>query len=164
MIVYATGFDAITGPFDRIDFTGVGGRPLREAWAGDPDTYLGIMAHGFPNLFILAGPQGVSSTINFPRSIEVPSTGARLCSTTRRARGYHRIEATAEAQAAWAVEIRKHYERLLLRKAKSWFTGYNENIEGHNRMRYMMYNGGLPRYRKQLDAVAASGYATLALS
>ena len=63
-----------------------------------------------------------------------------------------------------AVEIRKHYERLLLRKAKSWFTGYNENVEGHNRMRYMMYNGGLPRYRKQSTRWPRSGYVTLALS
>ena len=70
------------------------------------------------------------------------------------------MEASSDAQAAWGDEIARFYERLLLRKAKSWFTGYNENVEGHDRMRLMMYNGGLPRYRQTLAAVAADGYST----
>jgi cation diffusion facilitator CzcD-associated flavoprotein CzcO len=161
IIVYATGFDALTGPFDRIDFTGVGGRTLRDAWSDDPDTYLGVMVHGFPNLFIIAGPQGASSTINFPRSIEITVDWCTDLFAHALANGHTRIEATAEAQALWGVEVRRQYEKLLLRTARSWFTGYNENVDGHNRMRYMMYNGGLPRYRTELAKAAAANYSTL---
>jgi cation diffusion facilitator CzcD-associated flavoprotein CzcO len=164
VIVYATGFDALTGPYDRMEITGSGGRTLREAWEGDPDTYLGILVHGFPNLFVLAGPQGASSTINFPRAIELAVDWTTDLLRHAVEHGYERVEATAEAQAAWAEEIRRHYDRLLLRKAKSWFTGYNENVDGRDRMRYMMYNGGLPRYRKTLAAAAADGYPTLRFS
>ena len=70
MIVFATGFDAILGAFDRIDFVGVDGRKLREKWADGPITYLGIQTHGFPNLIMLAGPQAGSGFTNFGRGIE----------------------------------------------------------------------------------------------
>jgi cation diffusion facilitator CzcD-associated flavoprotein CzcO len=163
VIVYATGFDAITGPFDRIEITGTKGT-LREAWAGDPETYLGIVVHGFPNLFMVSGPQGSASTINFPRAIELTVDWTTDLLRHVIANGYERVEADAQAQAEWAEEIKRHYAKLLLRKAKSWFTGYNENVEGRDRMRYMMYNGGLPRFRKRLQAVAESGYATLVFS
>lgn len=164
VIVYATGFDAVTGAFDRIDITGTEGRQLRDVWVDDPETYLGIFVHGFPNLFMIGGPQGASSTINFPRSIEL--TVDWITDLLRHAREHDvdRLEATAEAQAEWADEVRRWYERMLLRAAKSWFTGYNENVEGRDRMRHVMYNGGLPRYRKRLDAVAAEGYPTLSRS
>ena len=161
VIIYATGFDAITGAFSRMDVTGAGGRTLRDAWAGDPVTYLGVMVHGFPNLFMLAGPQGASNSTNFPRAIEVAVDWTTKLFEHVTAEGFTRIEASAEAQAEWAARIERLYSGLLLRKARSWFTGYNSNIDGYDRVRHMIYNGGLPRYRKDLTAVVDAGYATL---
>ena len=78
--------------------------------------------------------------------------------------GYTRVEADADAQEAWVEQVKDLYSMLLLRKAKSWFTGYNENLEGHDIMRYLMYNGGAPKYRKTLNAIAADGYPGLTFS
>lgn len=164
VIVYATGFDAVTGAFDRIQITGSGGRLLRDAWADDPNTYLGVLVHGFPNMAMIGGPQGASSTINFPRSIELTVDWITDLLEYVRDHGIGRFEATAEAQAEWGAEVHRFYERMLLRHAKSWFTGYNENVEGRQRTRYVMYNGGLPRYRSRVEEVAAAGYPTLAMT
>jgi len=164
IIIYATGFDAVTGAFDRIEVTGSGGRTLRETWADDPATYLGIFVHGFPNLIMVAGPQAASNSTNFPRALEaIVDWTTELCAHLL-ALGIERVEATEDAQAEWAAEIRQLYAGLLLRKAKSWFTGYNENVDGHNRVRHLLYNGGLPRYRKRLAAIQAEGYPGLCLS
>ena len=158
IIVYATGFDAVTGAFDRIEITGVVGQRLKDLWDDDPHTYLGVFVHGFPNLFMLAGPQGASNSTNFPRAIE---TGVNWTTDLYRYvldHGYERVEATLDAQSQWADEVRAMYSMLLLRNAKSWFTGYNENVDGHNRSRNLIYNGGAPRYRKTIEKVAAAGY------
>jgi cation diffusion facilitator CzcD-associated flavoprotein CzcO len=164
IIVYATGFDAITGAFDRIDIRGVGNQSLRELWSDDPQTYLGVFVHGFPNMVMLAGPQGASNSTNFPRAIETAVNWASDLYEYILEHGYTRMEATAESQHAWVEEVRKLYSMLLLRKAKSWFTGYNENIEGRNKTRYLIYNGGAPRYRKTLREVAAGGYGGVEFS
>jgi cation diffusion facilitator CzcD-associated flavoprotein CzcO len=164
VIVYATGFDAITGAFDRLEIRGRGGRTLREAWSGDPDTYLGLFVHGFPNLVMLAGPQGASNSTNFPRAIESAVDWATRLFAHALAHGVKRIEATAAAQTEWAEQVRQLYQGLLLRNARSWFTGYNENVAGRDRKRNMIYNGGAPRYRKTLARVESSGYAGLTLS
>ena len=106
----------------------------------------------------LAGPQGASNSTNFPRAIE---TGVNWATDLYRYivdHGYERVEATAEVQAEWGEEVRNMYSMLLLRNAKSWFTGYNENVEGRNRSRNLIYNGGAPRYRKILERVSSSGY------
>ena len=158
IIVYATGFDAVTGAFDRIEITGVGGQRLKDLWDDDPHTYLGVFVHGFPNLIMLAGPQGASNSTNFPRAIE---TGVNWTTDLYRYvldHGYERVEATLDAQSQWADEVRAMYSMLLLRNAKSWFTGYNENVDGHNRSRNLIYNGGAPRYRKTIERVAVAGY------
>jgi hypothetical protein len=139
----------------------VGGRKLREAWADGPDTYLGLFAHGFPNLVMLTGPQSASASTNFGRGIEYSVDWATRLYRHMAERGYHRVEATEEAVASWVAEVRDLYSMLLLRKARSWFTGYNENLDGRDTMRYMIYNGGAPRYRKTLDAVADEGYPGL---
>ena len=164
VIIYSTGFDAITGSFDRMDIRGANGLPLREAWAVDPDTYLGIFVHGFPNFVMLAGPQGASNSTNFPRAIEAGVDWATRLFAHVMAKGVRRFEATAEAQAEWADTVRELYKGLLLRNAKSWFTGYNENVAGRDRKRNMIYNGGAPRYRKRLAQVESAGYPGLLLS
>ncbi|WP_119422759.1 flavin-containing monooxygenase [Desertibaculum subflavum] len=160
IIVYATGFDAITGAYDHIDIRGAGGERLAEKWRDGPSTFLGVMIHGFPNLFMPAGPQSGSASTNYPRGIE---TGVNWCTDLLqhiRAHGYVRAEATAEAEARWTDHVTKMYAMMLMRKAKSWFTGYNSNVPGHEagRVRYFVYNGGAPKYVARINDVAAKGY------
>ena len=166
IIIYATGFDAMTGTFDQIDIHGTGGKTLRERWRDGPSTFLGIMVNGFPNMLMPTGPQSGSGSFNFPRGIEV---GVNWCTdliSFTRSHGYSRIEATAEAEREWVEHVIEMYSTMLLRKAKSWFTGYNSNVEGHEEgtVRYMVYNGGLPKFRKIIDAKAAEGYPGIRMS
>lgn len=163
VIVYATGFDAITGAFDQIEIRGVEGRLLSEKWRDGPTTYLGIFTHGFPNLLMVAGPQSVSGSTNFPRAIEngvdwVSSLLERVFTE-----GWTRFEAQASAEQEWLEEVKQIHEGLLLRRSRGWFTGYNGNVEGHQQghVRYQAYFGGAPRYRQHLERAAAEGYARI---
>lgn len=158
-LIYATGFDAITGAFDRINIVGRKGVTLRDLWRDGPLTYLGVQSPGFPNLFTLAGPQGGSVSTNFPRGIEDIVDWVADFLTTLRDKGIPRVEPEQEAVDAWQKEIRDLYQMTLFRTAKSWFTGYNSNIEGRDGIRYLIYNGGSPRYRRRLGEVADNGYA-----
>jgi cation diffusion facilitator CzcD-associated flavoprotein CzcO len=167
LIVYATGFDAMTGAFDRIDFVGVDGAKLRERWDQGPETYLGVQSVGFPNLLILAGPQSGSGFTNFGRGVEEMVDWTTALLQHLRANGHTRIEPTAEAEAEWCQHVRDMYDLLLLGKVRSWFTGYNSNLEGRDRqdgIRHVVYNGGAPRYRKRLTEVAEQDYAGFVLS
>lgn len=164
VIVYATGFDAVTGAFDRIEFTGVGGQTLRDKWKDGPLTYLGIQCAGFPNLLMLAGPQAGSGFTNFGRGIEEAVDWTTALLRYLRAHGYTRIDTTEEAEQAWRDHVLAMYDKLLLGKVKSWFTGFNTNIEGRDTMRPVAYNGGAPRYRKRLAEVADAGYEGFVLS
>ena len=160
VIVYATGFDAITGAFDHIDITGTGGQKLRDKWYDGPSTYLGAFVHGFPNLVMVAGPQSASASVNFPRSIETAVNFVTDFYAHVRERGYQRFEATAEAEERWTAHVQKMYGSMLMRKAKSWFTGYNSNVEGHEagKVRYFVYNGGQPKFNERLAKVVENNY------
>ncbi len=166
IIVYATGFDAITGGYDRIDIRGVGGQALRDRWTDSPSTYLGVLAHGFPNLLMIAGPQSVSGSTNFPRAIETGVDWVTGLLEHALAEGCTRIEAREEAEQEWVAEVQRAQERLLLRGSRGWFTGYNSNVEGHadGKVRYQAYFGGAPQYRMRIDRVAAEGYPAIDLS
>jgi cation diffusion facilitator CzcD-associated flavoprotein CzcO len=166
IIVYATGFDAITGAFDHIDIQGVGGQKLRNKWNDGPSTYLGMFIHGFPNLLMPAGPQSGSASTNYPRGIE---TGVNWCTKFLEyvwERGYTRAEATQDAEERWTQHVTQMYSVMLMRKAKSWFTGYNSNVAGHEhgKVRYFVYNGGAPKYVSRINDVAAKGYEGIDLS
>jgi cation diffusion facilitator CzcD-associated flavoprotein CzcO len=160
LIVYATGFDAITGSYDRIDIRGVGGQKLRDKWADGPTTFLGMLVHGFPNMITLAGPQSGSASTNYPRGIETGVDWATGLLQYVWEHGYTRMEATAEAEAQWSEHVKKMYSMMLMRKAKGWFTGYNSNVEGHEhgKVRYLVYNGGSPKFRAKIDEVADNDY------
>ena len=158
IIIYATGFDAITGAFDRIEFVGSDGRKLADKWIDGPITYLGLQSAGFPNLLTLAGPQGGSVATNFPRGIEEAVDWATALIKHLREKGYSHIEATQEAEDEWTDHVKETYTYSLLGTTKSWFTGYNSNVAGHDKLRYMIYNGGAPRYRQWLTQVAENGY------
>ena len=167
LIVYATGFDAVTGAFDRIEFEGVGGQKLRDKWADGPVTYLGMQVNGFPNLNILAGPQSGSSATNYPRGIEVCVDWSTKLLQHMRENGYSRMEATQEAEERWGQQIETLYGAVLMRNAKSWFTGYNSNVDGRDydsKPRYLVYNGGAPRYRRQITEVSENDYEGIVIS
>jgi cation diffusion facilitator CzcD-associated flavoprotein CzcO len=166
VIVYATGFDAITGAYDLIDIRGIGGERLGDKWKHAPSTFLGMLVHGYPNLLMPTGPQSASASTNFPRGIE---NGVNWCTDVLRHmwdRGYTRAEATLAAQERWTAHVVKMYEIMLMRKAKGWFTGYNSNVAGHEEgtVRYFVYNGGTPKFVGIINDVAARGYQEIAFS
>lgn len=158
VLVYATGFDAFTGAFDRTEIRGRDGRLLKDKWARGPETYLGILVHGFPNLFMLAGPQ--LSATNFPRgaetSVDWVTSLLEHCSSA----GHERVEASSEGEQEWCAEVASLYETVLLGRARSGITGYNSNLDGHEygKTRYNLYMGGGPRYTARLDSVQGRGY------
>jgi hypothetical protein len=164
--VYATGFDAITGAFDHIDIRGIDGEKLKDKWDDGPSTFLGMLIHGFPNLLMLTGPQSGSASTNYPRGIE---NGVNWCMDLLEYmwdRGLVRAEATQAAEERWTAEVTKMYAIMLMRKAKSWFTGYNSNVEGHEegKIRYFVYNGGTPKYVASINAVAENNYEGITFS
>jgi cation diffusion facilitator CzcD-associated flavoprotein CzcO len=164
IIVYCTGFDAFTGAFDRIDIQGVGGQRLRAKWAEGPITYLGLTISGFPNLAMLAGPQ-IAAT-NFPRAIETSVDWVTPLLEYMWAHGHRRFDTSADAEREWCEHVAEMYEPFLLRKAKSWITGYNSNVDGHEygRMRLNVYNGGGPKYAALIAERAADDYEGLEFS
>ena len=166
IIVYATGFDAITGAYDLIDISGIGGERLAAKWKHAPSTFLGLLIHGFPNLLMPTGPQSASASTNFPRGIENNVDWCTNLLQYMRHRGYTRADATREAEQRWTAYVAKTYEIMLMRKAKSWFTGYNSNVAGHEEgtVRYFLYNGGTPKFRAIIDDVAAKGYQEITFS
>src|SRR6266851_3557050 len=144
----------------------VGGEKLADKWRTTISTFLGMMIHGFPNMLMPSGPQSGSASTNYPRGIE---TGVNWCTDLLEymsANGYTRAEATEAAEKRWTNHVTNMYAMMLMRKAKSWFTGYNSNVPGHEQgtIRYLVYNGGAPKYVNTINAVAAKGYEGVVLS
>jgi cation diffusion facilitator CzcD-associated flavoprotein CzcO len=155
VIVYATGFDAVTGPLTRIDIRGEGGLSLKDKWAEGPRTYLGIQSVGFPNLLTLVGPHNGATFCNMPRCIEQNVEWVTDCIRYLREKGFTRIAATPEAEEAWTEHVNELAVGTLLSETDSWFFG--ANIPGKKRT-VLMYLGGALVYRKKVDEVAAKGY------
>lgn len=158
VIIYATGFDAITGAFDRIDITGLNGIKLADKWRDGPITCLGVQVSGFPNMFTLAGPQGASVASNFPPAIEAAVDWAADFLEVLVQDDVKRVEADVDAEAEWQEHVKSFYETSLLAGTQSWFTGYNSNVDGHDKLRHMIYLGGAPAYRRILAEAARNGY------
>jgi cation diffusion facilitator CzcD-associated flavoprotein CzcO len=155
IIIFATGFDAVTGAFNRIDFRGVGGQTLKDKWADGPHTYLGLQSAGFPNLFTLVGPHNGATFCNIPRCIEQNVMWVTECLRYMRQHDYKRIEATVEAEDAWTEHVAEMANRTLLPLADSWFMGANTPGKARN---FLLYAGGAPNYRKKCEEVVANGY------
>jgi cation diffusion facilitator CzcD-associated flavoprotein CzcO len=158
MIIYATGFDAITGAFDRIDFRGLSGRRLKDKWSGGPRTYLGLHIEGFPNLFTLVGPHNAATFCNIPRCIEQNVDWVTALIRHMRAKGYGRVEASAEAERGWTEHVNDTGRRMLFTQVDSWMMGINSNVPGRQKRNIQVYAGGAPKYREKCDEVAAGGY------
>ena len=159
-LVFATGFDAMTGALLNIDIRGRGGRRLDAEWAGGPRTYLGLCVEGFPNLFMITGPGSPSVLSNMIVSIEQHVDWIADCVGHLRDRGLATIEATPEAQEAWVQHVNEVGNMTLYPKAPSWYMG--ANIPGKPRV-FMPYIGGVGVYRQKCDEVAAKGYEGFAL-
>ena len=161
IIIYATGFDAITGAFDRIDIRGANGLRLKDKWAGGPLTFLGVMVEDFPNMLMIVGPH--TALGNIPRSIEYNVEWVTDLVRHARDHGLTRIAATAAGVASWTDYVRSKAEGLLSNEVDSWMTGVNTNVEGKNTRILARYSGSAPEYRARCDAVSAQGYRELAL-
>jgi cation diffusion facilitator CzcD-associated flavoprotein CzcO len=161
IIVFATGFDAITGSLDRIDIRGIGGRALRERWRSGLSTFVGVMVDGFPNLFMVMGPH--TALGNIPRSIEYNVEWIRDLLGHMGRRGYRYAEARPEAVDEWTAFVKKKGEGLLANEVDSWMTGVNMNVEGKQVRIVARYSGTAPEYREWCDRVAAEGYRELVL-
>jgi len=155
VIIFATGFDAVTGSLTRIDIRGEGGQSFKDKWADGPRTYLGIQSAGFPNLFIL----NAAAFCNLPRCVEMVGDWISNCIGYMREKGFARIAATPQAEEAWtehAAELANH--SFLTRPdsdSSSWFVG--ANIPGKKRT-FLLYANSAPAYRKECEDVAAKGY------
>ncbi|MCK8786852.1 NAD(P)/FAD-dependent oxidoreductase [Roseomonas sp. NAR14] len=156
IIVFATGFDAMTGPLLAIDIRGEDGQSLREAWADGPRTYLGLQVAGFPNLFTITGPGSPSVLCNMPVAIEQHVDWVTDCIRHLRENRLARIEATGAATDRWVAHVNEVADATLLPLAgSSWYLG--ANVPGKPRV-FMPYAGGMARYRTICDEVAAKGY------
>ncbi len=162
IIIYATGFDAITGSFDRIDIRGAGGQRLKDKWTGGPKTYLGVQVEGFPNMLMLMGPH--TALGNIPRSIEYNVEWVTALIRHMRAHKLTRVEARPEGVKSWTDHVIALGEGLLSNEVDSWMTGINRNVEGKQIRTVARYSGSAPAYRARCDAVAADGYRELALA
>ncbi len=161
IIIYATGFDAITGSFDRIDIRGAHGQSLKDKWTGGPSTFVGMMIEGFPNLFMIVGPHAAFG--NMPRSIEYNVQWVTDLIGHLGQRDLTRAEARAQAVAEWTGFVMKKAEGLLSNEVDSWMTGVNQNVEGKQVRTLVRYSGSAPDYRNWCDAVAAGDYRELKL-
>ncbi|MEQ1888947.1 MAG: NAD(P)/FAD-dependent oxidoreductase [Alphaproteobacteria bacterium] len=159
MIIYATGFDAVTGALTRMDIRGPGGVLLRDKWADGAATYLGMQTAGFPNFFMLFGPQ--AAFCNYTRCAE---QSAEFVTGLIRHMGSHqlgRVEAVKQAEDAWNAHVLEVAAETLLPKANSWFMG--DNVKGKKRAP-VFYFGGSPAFRAKCEDVVAKDYEGFALS
>jgi len=159
IIVFATGFDAVTGGYAKLDIRGVGGRRLVDKWADGPRTFLGLLHEGFPNLCTLVGPHNAATFCNMPRCIEQNVEWVSELIAHLRRHGHTRIEPTPAAEDEWTAHVLDGAARMLLTKVDSWFNGVNRNVAGRDTRRFQLYANGLPTYRRRCAEVAAQGYA-----
>ncbi|WP_313806734.1 NAD(P)/FAD-dependent oxidoreductase [Sphingobium sp.] len=154
-IVFATGYDAMTGALLNIRITGSGGRRLSDDWSHGPQSYLGISVSGYPNMFLITGPGSPSVISNVVMSIEQHVEFIAGILEDLRDAGVERFEASEEAQAGWAAHVREVAGRTLLVKSNSWYVG--ANIPGKPRV-FMVYVGGVHVYRRVCERVRKRGY------
>ena len=161
MIIYATGFDAITGSFDRIDIQGVGGEKLKDKWCEALETFLGMQVEGYPNMYMLIGPH--TALGNIPRSIEYAVEWVTDAIDYMNKNGFTRTEPTREAVDDWTGFVIKMGEGLLSNEVDSWMTGINRNVQGKNKRIIARYSGSAPVFREKANAIAKGGYKELHL-
>lgn len=161
VLVYATGFDAVTGSFRAVDVRGVDGLRLTDVWAEGIRTFLGLTVRGFPNMFMIMGPHQMFG--NIPRSIEYAVDWTAGIVRHARDHGLRRIEATEEGMRAWTEHVWQCGQGLLANEVDSWMTGVNKNLAHKQKRSMTRYNGPAPGYRRRCDEVKARNYSDFAL-
>jgi cyclohexanone monooxygenase len=161
VIVFATGFDAMTGALLAIDIRGRGGQTLQDKWSEGPRTYLGIATAGFPNLFLVTGPGSPSVFSNMVVSIEQHVDWIAEAIAHLREDGVQVMEADPAAETEWVDHVNAVANSTLLPQANSWYMG--ANVPGKPRI-FMPYLGGVGAYRQKCDEVAAKDYDGFRLS
>lgn len=154
-LVCATGYDALTGAVLNIDIRGRGGKALREHWQDGPQTFLGLMTVGFPNMFIITGAGSPSVLVNMVVGVEQHVDWIARCLDDLRREGLATIEPSLQAQTRWVQHVNEAADKTLLPMAQSWFIG--ANIPGKPRV-FMPYVSKIGLYRAECDRVAAQGY------
>ena len=160
-IVFATGFDAMTGALREIDIRTTDGAVLADHWEGGPLTYLGLMVSGFPNMFVVTGPGSPGVKTQMIASIEQHVDWIADCIGHMQSHGFDRIEASPQAEMEWVHHVNQVADSTLYPLANSWYMG--ANIPGKPRV-FMPYVGGYDRYKRHCDAIAAKGYEGFTLS
>ena len=161
IIVFATGFDAMTGSFLRMDIRGRNDLPLKEKWSEGPKTYLGLQVAGFPNMFMITGPGSPSVLANMPGAIEQHIEWIADFLEYLREQGMETAEADLDAEAAWGSHVNEVGQHTLYMLANSWYLG--ANIPGKPRV-FMPYAGGLGTYRERCNEIADNCYEGFILS
>ena len=159
-LVFATGYDAMTGAMLAVDIRGRGGLALRQAWSAGPRTYLGLGTVGFPNMFIVAGPGSPSVLANMVTAIEQHVEWLASCLEHMREHGFATIEASLQAQDTWVEHVNAVASKTLYTECNSWYLG--ANVPGKPRV--FMPLIGFPAYAAKCDDVAARGYEGFALT
>ena len=160
-IIFATGFDAMTGAILEMDVRTSDGLAMRDKWKDGPQTYLGIMVSGFPNLFVITGPGSPGVKSQMILSIEQHTDWITDCIANMREKGLSRAEALPDAEAEWGRHVNEVADSTLYPLANSWYVG--ANIPGKPRV-FMPYVGGVEAYKKICDEVAADGYKGIAMA
>ena len=162
IIVFATGYDAMTGPLLNLNITGKDNLKLSDYWKEGPKTYLGLQIAGFPNLFTITGPGSPSVLTNMPMAIEQHVEWIRDCISHMNKKGYSLIETNNKVSEEWGQEVNKVANKTLLPKVKhSWYLG--ANIPGKPQV-FMPYAGGLPKYNDICNDVKNNDYLGFNLS
>ncbi|KAJ0423082.1 hypothetical protein BJY00DRAFT_322205 [Aspergillus carlsbadensis] len=156
VLIYATGFDALTGSYEQIDYRGLNGLRLSEKWENGPKTYLGFTVPGFPNMFNVLGPHQGSG--NIPRSIEYAVEWTTRCIKYCADNGFTYVCAQKEGEAEWTQHVLQCTEGQLSAKVNSWMTGYNSNKPTKTERMVVRYTGSLVEFRRRCDQVADDGY------
>ncbi|GAA1948246.1 NAD(P)/FAD-dependent oxidoreductase [Nocardioides panacihumi] len=159
LIVFATGFDAVVGSYNRIDIRGENGLSLREHWEAGPRTLFGMQTAGFPNLFMIGGAQSVTGTI--PRITDFQADWVASTIEYADEHGYATISTTESAEDEWIDHVNSTIVGTLQQTAESW--AFGSNVPGRKRA-YLLYAGGLPQYRERVRAATAAGYQGLQFS
>ena len=160
-LIFATGFDAMTGAILEMDVRTSDGADMKERWKDGPKTYLGIMVSGFPNMFVITGPGNPGVKSQMILSIEQHTDWITDCIENMRAKGINRAEADADAEVKWVEHVNEVANSTLYPQANSWYVG--ANIPGKPRI-FMPYVGGVEAYKKICDEVVEKGYEGITLS
>jgi cation diffusion facilitator CzcD-associated flavoprotein CzcO len=162
VLIYATGFDAVTGAFNAVDFQGMNGTKLTDTWSEGPRTFLGLLVKDFPNMMMVMGPHQMFG--NIPRSIEYAVGWVADCIRFCSERSITRIEATDKGVEEWTDHVHNCAQGLLANNVDSWMTGVNKNLAHKQKRIIARYQGPAPGYRKLAGSVAIRNYEDLALA